>query len=131
MEQPLINLEYRITQLKIREHEVKSLIDDIHKPDFLQKYLGFNCITRLDLSRLVVGGHSFGGMTALEVARNDSRVKAVFTFDPWVYAMHRSMLEGAYKVTQPMIHIVTEHFPSVVSSYFKYDTMQCLQSLLA
>ena len=40
----------------------------------------------MDTGRLVVGGHSFGGLTALSVADRDPRVKAVFTFDPWVWA---------------------------------------------
>ena len=43
----------------------------------------------MDLSKLIVGGHSFGGMTAIEVAQSEKRVKAVFSFDPWLWPRHK------------------------------------------
>ena len=35
-----------------------------------------------------MGGHSFGGMTAILVTKKDKRVKACITLDPWLYAYH-------------------------------------------
>jgi hypothetical protein len=35
---------------------------------------------------LILGGHSFGGLTAISVAEKDTRIKAIFTFDPWIWA---------------------------------------------
>lgn len=65
--------------------EVKQLIDDLEYDDFLQATLGFGQSARLNLNKLVLGGHSFGGMTAIEVAAHDQRVKALFSFDPWLW----------------------------------------------
>ena len=41
---------------------------------------------KIDHSRLVLGGHSFGGITAIGTAMKDDRVKAVFAFDPWYWS---------------------------------------------
>jgi dienelactone hydrolase len=80
---------------------VRNLIDDITKPDFCQSFLGFPSQVKLDVDRLIVGGHSFGGLTALETAKNDPRVKAVFTFDPWLYVRRMEIQTGNFKLTQP------------------------------
>ena len=37
------------------------------------------------MSRLVIAGHSFGGITAMSVAAKDRRIKAVATLDPWLW----------------------------------------------
>jgi hypothetical protein len=40
-------------------------------------------------------------MTALEVAKNDERVKAVITLDPWVFARAKEMLDKEYVLDKP------------------------------
>jgi dienelactone hydrolase len=76
----------------------------------------------MDTGRLVVGGHSFGGLTALSVADRDPRVKAVFTFDPWVWAKNDDISRNNMVVKQPQIHIITEGFSPTCEKYFSYDT---------
>ncbi len=51
----------------------------------MQGLLKFPSKVKLDLDNIVVGGHSFGGMTAIAAARSDDRIKACITLDPWVY----------------------------------------------
>jgi len=82
------------------------------EPDFLET-LGFEN-AQIDTSKLVVGGHSFGGMTAIEVGKYDQRVKAVVTLDPWVYARSEEMIASKYELDQPQFHIISEGFPAVV-----------------
>lgn len=84
----------------------------------------------MDLNKLVVGGHSFGGMTALSVAEQDSRVKAVFTFDPWVWARTDDISKNNMLIEQPQIHIVTEGFTPVVEKFCSYDTELSVHQLL-
>jgi dienelactone hydrolase len=43
---------------------------------------------QLDLSRLGLVGHSMGGISSLEVARNDERCKAVISLDGWLPVMN-------------------------------------------
>ena len=72
--------------------------------------LKFNDNVTLDMTKLIAGGHSFGGITAISVAQKDDRVKAVCSLDPWLFPRLKEIKEGEFKVKQPQIHIVTEGF---------------------
>jgi hypothetical protein len=37
----------------------------------------------LDLDKIVMSGHSFGGITALSTSCKDSRIKVCLPLDPW------------------------------------------------
>ena len=39
----------------------------------------------MDLGKLIVNGHSFGGGTVIGVAARDKRIKACIALDPWLY----------------------------------------------
>lgn len=84
----------------------------------------------MDLSKLIIGGHSFGGLTALCIAEKDPRVKAVFTFDPWIWSRNQDILTNNFKISVPTIHIVTEGFDPMVEKYFNYNTKRSLEYLL-
>ncbi len=70
-----------------------------------------------------MGGHSFGGMTALAVAERDERIKAVFGLDAWLWCIHERIQCGEFKLNVPQIHIITENFPPLIYEFFKYDTV--------
>ena len=88
LKQGLTDFALRVKQLKIREDEVQDCLNEMFQPNFLQEKLDFNPNVQLDLDKLIAGGHSFGGLSAMLAARKDKRVKALFTFDPWVWACH-------------------------------------------
>ena len=77
------DMEHRNAQLKIRQEELTALLDEICQADFPQKKLGFDA--KIDTHAIVIGGHSFGAMTAVHVAQNDKRIKACITMDPWLF----------------------------------------------
>ena len=83
-------------QVKIRQKEVGELIDQIFEANFLQQTLGFSANIELDLDKLVVGGHSFGGLTAMVATQKDERIKALFTFDPWVWTRHKQIMQEKF-----------------------------------
>ena len=61
----------------------------MHDSDnLLQGKIGFPQGVTLALDKLVLAGHSFGGMTAIATARLDKRVKACLTLDPWLFVQH-------------------------------------------
>ena len=39
----------------------------------------------MDFGKIIVSGHSFGGITAIGAAINDKRIKACLPMDPWFY----------------------------------------------
>ena len=66
------DLDYRKSLMKIRENEVTELINELYLNEVLLKEkLGFKEGVKLDLDKLVMGGHSFGGITALSVTNID------------------------------------------------------------
>ena len=69
----LYDQEGRRTQLKLRETEAATLVDEIveDKGKALLKRLGFSEKVEIDTSRLIITGHSFGGITAINLARYD------------------------------------------------------------
>jgi pimeloyl-ACP methyl ester carboxylesterase len=67
------------------------LIDELQNPKFLQDKLGFPSNFTLNLNKLIVGGHSFGGVSAIGLANADKRVKACITLDPWLLAIKNEL----------------------------------------
>ena len=64
--------------------DILALVQELHdRPDYLQSELKFPESIALDLSKLTMIGHSFGGMTALKVCAVEPRIKACLTMDPW------------------------------------------------
>ncbi len=62
----------------------------------MQEILGFPNQVKLNLDKLIAGGHSFGGMTGIAAARSDDRIKAVVTLDPWLFAYHNEIKSGDF-----------------------------------
>jgi dipeptidyl aminopeptidase/acylaminoacyl peptidase len=58
------------------------------------KRIGFPEKVSIDMSRLIISGHSFGGITAINIAKEDSRIKLCATLDPWLFAHHEEINEG-------------------------------------
>ena len=63
---------------------------------FVKDILEFKETVQIDTENLVCGGHSFGGMTAIEVAHTDERVKAVYGLDPWLWCIYEDVLNKSF-----------------------------------
>ena len=98
--------ESRFKMIKIRESEISAVIDEISEEGFLQNKLGFPDRVRLDMSKLIVSGHSFGGGTTLGVTAADSRVTASIPSDPWLWPYHKDI--NALVCTTPTFIIRAE-----------------------
>ena len=69
-------------------------------------------------------------MNAIEVARQDDRVKAVYTFDPWLYAVTEDIEIDNYAINQPQVHVLSDGFSPVIQDFFDYDTEEVLQKMI-
>ena len=69
------------------------MLDEIYD-NILTKTLNFPNTSHLDLNKLVISGHSFGGMTAIKLASQDKRIRACGTLDPWLFAYHNEINKG-------------------------------------
>lgn len=71
---------------------------------------------KLDMKRLAVIGHSFGGITALHTGINNPKVMAVVSLDPWYLPVHKLVELKRYhlnKKSPPTLIINTEDFPNM------------------
>lgn len=91
-----------LSRLEVRLTEVKQLIDDIeNQSEMLEQTLQFGSNAKIDMDKLIVGGHSFGGMTGLYSGYREERVKAVFGFDAWIWPVVPKVMDQKIKLTQP------------------------------
>lgn len=60
-----------------RNNDIKEVIDFIHERS--AEVFGEG---RLNIQKLILGGHSFGGLNALTYGAKDSRVASILTLDP-------------------------------------------------
>ena len=65
------------------------------------------------MNQLLLGGHSFGGQTAIATTATlpeGDKPKALLTLDPSVYAFCDEIIAGQYQVTRPIMMINSEYF---------------------
>lgn len=77
-----------------------------------------------------MGGHSFGGMTAIAVSEKDDRVKATFGFDAWTWCVNSRIEEGDFKLSQPQIHIITENFIPTLAKVYEYSQLEKTKKMM-
>lgn len=82
---------------------------------------------KLDLDKIVLGGHSFGGMTAIAASKLDNRIKACITLDPWLFVYHNEIMNGEFSLNIPYIAVSTEKFHPYCKKWFNsWDTLNTL-----
>jgi hypothetical protein len=61
--------------------------------------LKFPVGVNLNLDKLIMSGHSFGGMTAIDATRLEpDRIKVCLTMDPWLYCRHADILAHRFTI---------------------------------
>ncbi len=68
----------------------------------------------LDMEKLTICGHGFGGTTSVVVASKDKRIKRVITFDPWLSPLHDDIVNRVISVPQPHCSVNSEMFSNNV-----------------
>lgn len=80
----------------------------------------------MDVSKLIMAGHSFGAMTAISVAQKDSRIAACVTLDPWLYVYEKEIMENNYGLNIPFFVTTSEHF----HPYLEFDSQATFNKIL-
>ena len=106
-----------------------GIIDQIVEDKFCSNELGFPENVELDLDKFVIGGHSFGGMTAVAVSEADERIKATIALDPWLWVVVDQIDKKEYKINKPQCYVVSEFFSGEVEKWFDFNTVKLLKSL--
>ncbi|CAL4081239.1 unnamed protein product [Meganyctiphanes norvegica] len=73
---------------------------------------------KLDISNIVLTGHSYGAATTLAVlAKENNPFKAGVALDPWMYSLRKDMELIANNLTKPILILCTERFNYGVNFY--------------
>ena len=94
---------YRVflPQINTRIADVRFLINQIEKIKSREIESNFSNI--MDIDRLGVFGHSFGGGTSLAVSILDSRVKSCLSLDGWYVPIHPDIYNQG--LSKPFLHL--------------------------
>ena len=65
---------------------------------------------KVDATRLVLVGHSFGAATALSLAARDARVRAVVALDTWAFPLAPEVLRSGVRAGTPVLSLCGEGF---------------------
>jgi len=60
------------------------------------------------MSKLIIIGHSLGGLTAIDSTAKDKRITACLTIDPWFWPYKDDMQSLTFKT--PILSIKSENF---------------------
>ena len=75
---------------------VLNQITKIHHGNLKSKLNG-----KLNLEKIAVGGHSYGGATAIHSAKTDKRIKTCFVLDGWINPVPKATIEEG--VQKPLL----------------------------
>lgn len=80
-------------------------------PMFLQEKLGFSPRVKVDQSKIILAGHSFGGASTILTSMNDKRVRACLVADPWFEPLVKQQLpRKAFSINKPIQMLVCGSF---------------------
>ena len=104
------NINKFIQKLGIRTRELDGLISEL--VGMTKNQLAND--VELDMTKLTIVGHGFGGTTAVTMASKDYRIKKVLTFDPWLPPIKDEIENGDIKLKQAFCAINSEMFKNNV-----------------
>ena len=105
-----------------RVQEIKNVLNHLHSlPNDIDDEV------QLDLDRVIVAGHGFGGCTALLAAKMEEvRITHCIMLDPWLFALYKEILEEDFKIRQIMLCINSEEFHPEVEGFDSFETVNKL-----
>ncbi|MFH1644399.1 MAG: hypothetical protein ABIA74_04460 [bacterium] len=88
-------------ELEVWIADVEFVLDQLEQLDKKEKSFFYH---RLDLKNIGIFGHSFGGATAVQICRNDNRVKAGVNLDGGLFGHNPTK-----KFNNPFMFMLNEH----------------------
>ena len=97
----------RRRQLNTRVEDIRFILDQMEQ--IQSGNIKSMLSGHLDLERVGVLGHSFGGATSVEVAARDTRIKACLVLDSWSLAVADSIIKRGLE--QPLLYMGRPTWP--------------------
>ena len=90
------SVKIRKQQIDTRSRDIHFIIDQLER--IQQGSLSSKLNGKVDLERIAVGGHSYGGATATVSTHQDKRIKACLVLDSWVSPVPKKIIESGINV---------------------------------
>ena len=103
---------YRIPQIKTRSADLSFIINTIEK---FQSLVDRTVWHMIDLNKIGVFGHSFGGGTSLLTSYNDNRIDAAIALDGWIEPIPNDVVNLGIK--KPFLYIGRTEWEDTLNYY--------------
>jgi len=90
------SVNVRKMQMNTRVADISFILDQLNK--IQSGEIGSQINAKIDLERIAVGGHSYGGSTATVASQRDDRVKACFVLDSWISPIPEETIDDGVHV---------------------------------
>lgn len=111
----LFNFELVQPMTQKRADQCSGLVDELEAQSFTKMTLKWPN-TEVDLSKLMVAGHSFGGTTAFLCAYQDKRIKGILGNDPYMLLVseNQDVKNSFYMGKTPVFVLETDKFKDLM-----------------
>ena len=86
----------RTMQMNTRAADISFILDQLDKIQSGKIKSQINA--KINLERIAVGGHSYGGSTATVVSQQDDRIKACFVLDSWISPIPQETIDDGIHI---------------------------------
>jgi len=86
----------RTLQMNTRVADISFILDQLDKIQSGKIKSQINA--KINLERVAVGGHSYGGSTATVVSQRDDRIKACFVLDSWISPIPQETIDDGVHI---------------------------------
>ena len=90
------SVNVRTMQMNTRVADISFILDQLVKIQSGKIDAQINA--KIDLERIAVGGHSYGGSTATVVSQRDDRIKACFILDSWISPIPQETIDDGIHI---------------------------------
>jgi len=90
------SVNVRTMQMDTRAADISFILDQIEKMQSGEIESQIN--GKIDLEKIAVGGHSYGGSTAMVASQRDERINACFVLDSWISPVPQETIEAGVHV---------------------------------
>ena len=84
------SISMRQMQMNTRSEDINFILNQIQRIN--SGIIKSHVSNRMDLNRVAVGGHSYGGATAITASYRDKRIKACFNLDGWINPISKDII---------------------------------------
>ena len=84
------SIRMRQMQINTRSEDISFILNQIEKIN--SGIIKSQVSNRVDLNRIAVGGHSYGGATAITASYRNKRIKACFNLDGWINPIPKEII---------------------------------------